>query len=659
MKLDPVTEAIAHFIGYFQLRVEEARAREQYDAFKIQNADHSQPELEHVNVKLSAPYAFKDFDPGVVFTSFPDYLQPITVNADALDVPVGPRRPTSFDDHREPWFFFDDPIGNDEGDLTPVYRLLPPGSTAVVVAQTTHLDDNDYLSMVDRAVATKSLGEANDRLDLLIAQAESLQRFEAADHPSDEAALGGVIETLAGQMTGFDSPDAEDVDAHLFKANDSLGIHVNGESANVMPDLRDYLDPDSEPELEAEPQSEVHGIGAVIVEVSTEYIAGNNILINEASIGSSWTISPVVAVQGDYIGINLINQVNVWHDIDNLQAEFASWSQNGQEPTLAFNIANFIQPVASASETQDIAASFPQSWNVTTITGNLIFLNWIEQINFVADQDIAVLSNSGSSSYIETGGNLSINSLSLLALGQYFDLILIDGQLYSANVILQKNIMLDDDDFAIDDGLSMGGNGSASGSGNLLWNQATINITGAKTTEALPQDYATALEMLAQGDESGINALLSSLEFAGLSNLRILYVKGSIFDLQYIEQTNILGDADQVVLAAEQAEATLSGDWTVLTGANALANIAKITDAGPDSTIYVGGDIYSDALLYQAEFVPTDEALRLSAGDELASEAVVFLASDMLEPSQSDDGSSLAPDNQNDASSDVMQTMTG
>jgi hypothetical protein len=661
MKFDPVTEAIAHFIGYFQLRVEEARHRDQYDPFKNQRTDNLQPELQHIDVKQAAPYVFKDFEPGVIFKSQPDEFETVPAKVRATDGPaLQPWWPPGFDERPDPWFDINQFGGDYDFNQPPEHRLLPPGSTAVVVSQHTHLEDNDYLTMVERAVATKSFDEANDKLDLLIAQAESLQRFKAADHPSDEAALGTVIETLANKVTSFDSPATEGVDAHVFKGNESLGIHVNGETATVVPDLNDYLNPDTEPESEAEPQSEVQGVGAVIVEVSTEYNAGNNVLINEALLGSSWTVSPVVAAQGDYISINLISQVNVWHDTDNMHAEFASWPQDGEEPTLAFNIASFTQPMAPASVAEDSTATFPQSWNVTTITGNLIFLNWIEQINFVMDQDIAVLSNSGSSSYIEMGGNLTVNSLSLLGLGQYFDLILIDGQFYDANVILQKNILFDDDDLSIEDGLSMGGSGSVSGSGNLLWNQATINVKGAINTEALPQDYATALQMLAQNDESAINALLSNLEFAGLSHLRILHVEGSIFDLQYIEQTNVLGDADQVVVAAEQAQATLSGDWTVLTGANALANIASITDAGPDSTIYVGGDIYSDALLYQAEFVPTDEALRMSASNDLASEAVIFLASDILETtSQADDGMSSTIDNQNSASPDVMQTMTG
>ncbi len=661
MKFDPVTEAIAHFIGYFHLSAEEARHRDQYDAFKTQSADNPQPELQHIDVKLTAPYEFMDFEPGVIFKSHPDNVEAIPAKSGAtIATAPEPSWPPGFDERPAPWFDIN-PFGGDyDFSQTPEYRLLPPGSTAVVVSQYTHLEDNDYLTMVDREVATKSFDEANDRLDLLIAQAETLQRFKAADHPSDEAALGTVIETLANKVNSFDPAEFEDMDAYIFEGNESLGIHVNGEAATVMPDLNDYLDPDSEPEPEAEPQSEVQGVGTIIVEVSTEYNAGSNTLINEALIGSSWTVSPVVAVQGDYISINLISQVNVWHDTDNLHAEFASWSQDGNEPTLAFNIARFTQPLASTPVTEDSAASFPQSWNVTTITGNLIFLNWIEQINFAMDQDIAVLSNSGSSSYIEMGGNLSVNSLSLLGLGQYFDLILIDGQFYNANVILQKNILLDDDDFSIEDGTSMSGNGSVSGNGNLLWNQASINVTGAINTEALPQDYETALQMLAQNDESGINALLSDLEFAGLSNLRILYVKGSIFDLQYIEQTNVLGDADQVVVAAEQAQATLTGDWTVQTGANTLANIASITDGRPDSTIYVGGEIYSDELLYQAELVPSDEALRMSASNDLASEAVVFLAGDILEPtSQADDGMSSTIDNQNSASPDVMQTMTG
>lgn len=663
MRFDPETEAVAHFIGYFQLRVEEARLRDQYTEFRdLVDKQHLLPELQYFDVRLIAPYFFKDFDPGVVFTSYPE-LQ-FTVQMEDISVPFfgtwsgpGPELPLGG------WLGIRELPAGYNFDLTAEYRLLPPGSIAVVVSQYTHLEDNDFITMVDRKVATKSFDEANDRLDLLISQADDLQQFKAADHPSDEAAIGVVIETLASQMASFEAAEAEGLTAVVLNGSETQGIHVNGEAVTVMPELEDYFDPDSDAEevSETEAVSQAYGAGALIVEASTEFDAGSNVLINEALIGNSWTVSPVIAVQGDYIAINLISQINVWHDNDSLQAEFASWSEDGNEPTLAFNIASFTQQVASANAdaANDATAIFPQSWTVTTITGNLIFLNWIEQINFVIDQDVAVLSNSGSSSYIEMGGNLSLNGLSLLGLGQYYDLILVGGQFYSANVILQKNILLDDDDLSFEAGASMGGSGSASTNGNLLWNQASITTTGAIDLEALPQDYATALQMLALGDESGIDALLGNAEFAGLSQLRVLYVEGNIFNLQYIEQTNVLGDADQVVIAAEQAQSTLQGEWSIATGANTLANIASITDAGPDSIVYVGGEIYSDSLLYQAELIATDDAASLSAGNDLASEAVVFLANGMLDSaSQADDSVIYATDSQNGASADVMQTVT-
>jgi hypothetical protein len=59
-------------------------------------------------------------------------------------------------------------------------------------------------------------------------------------------------------------------------------------------------------------------------------------------------------------------------------------------------------------------------------------------------------------------------------------------------------------------------------------------------------------------------------------------------------------------------------------------NAARIHDIGLDSEVMVGGDAYSDALIYQARLMDPDAPPTGVGLVPLASEAVAFLADDML-----------------------------
>jgi hypothetical protein len=658
MSFDPVTEAVAHFIGYFHIKIEEARLREQYDEFRaLKAAADANPELPGSKVAIPAIYGFKEFEPGVIYQSAPEILfstigGPLHHSTSWYD-PDHMRHPklNAAPKHEVP------NAANSQG-FHREYAIMPPGDVAVIVSQYNSLQDNDFITMVDYDVAYASQAEANSALNSLIGAGYALQPISGLDHPGSEAQIGETILSVYNAAQSFQPVAADGVTFTVLSGSATAGIHVNGVVSSDVPDLDEYLPQASTAASEEGTAAYVAGEGLITVQAATTFEAGSNLLVNESFIGSSWTVSPVMAVVGDYVDINIISQVNAWQDVDSIDAVFATWTQDGEDPTLAFNIASFIQESGGGSASTNAAQVFPTSWTVTTISGNLVFLNWAEQLNFVTDNDVGILSNSGSQSFVQVGDNLATNSLSLLSLGQYYDLVIIGGTLYSANIILQTNILLDNDSVAQSGGLSTSGTGSASTQGNLLWNQATINTIGETNVESLPDAYLQAALGLANGDQSQLSGILLDPAFAGLTGLKVLYITGDLLNLQYIKQTNILGDADQVIIAAENAQAALDGEWTVATGANALVNIASITDAGPDGTIYVGGEIYSDALLYQAELISTDAGLGLSASDALATEAVVFLAEGMLDLDASDAAIAGTSDAGYSSSSDVMQTVT-
>jgi hypothetical protein len=659
MNFDPVTEAIAHFVGYFHIKVEEVRLRDQYAEFKaLQAAAQRHPDLPDAGVTTLAPYRFKEFDPGVRYESAPEPL---------FKVPGGPIHATAS------WYEPDTMPHPALARLAPMpelhhygqpmamrfeFPIMPPGSIAVVVNQYNSLDDNDFLTMVSRDVAFKPVSFAVAELTELAATAKGFQALSDFDHPSGESAIGDVILSAYSQSVSFTPLVMEGLTANVFHGDAVQGVHINGAIAAATPDLDDYLPKPPPADAEAEATNYVQGEGAITIQVSTTLEAGANTLVNEAFIGNSWTVSPVIAVVGDYVHVDIISQVNIVQDIDSIGTTFSTWAQDTSEATLTFNIASYLQETSGdATASAGGSLIFPTTWSVTTITGNLVFLNWIEQLNFVTDNDVAILSNSGSASYTEMGGNLAANGLSLFALGQYYDLIIIGGKLYTGNIISQTNILLDDDDISAEDGVSMSGTGTLSTQDNLLWNEASITTIGDVNVQSLPDAYAQAAQALANGDDSLIANLLQNAEFAGLAGLKVLYIEGDIYNLQYIKQTNILGDADQVIVAAEQAQATLPGEWSVETGSNALINIASITDAGPDGILYVGGETYSDALLYQAEFISADAGTSISSGDALVSEAVIFLAEGMLDAEGSDTFVTHTTD-ANAATADIMQSVT-
>ena len=62
----------------------------------------------------------------------------------------------------------------------------------------------------------------------------------------------------------------------------------------------------------------------------------------------------------------------------------------------------------------------------------------------------------------------------------YYDLIIVGGNIYDANIIHQLNVLVDNDMIGAVEGFETNGEGSLSSAGNLLWNQAA-NRRGIKT----------------------------------------------------------------------------------------------------------------------------------------------------------------------------------
>ena len=273
------------------------------------------------------------------------------------------------------------------------------------------------------------------------------------------------------------------------------------------------------------------------------------------------------------------------------------------------------------------------------------------------DNDIHVLTKTGASvTAITTGANVELNEALTKAFNSAYDVVLVGGDYYDANLITQTNVLLDDDQLSVVGDLGTA-DGSLSTSGNLLWNQASILNVGAQWTEGLTDDLHQALGNLGAGNLDFTSALAQNTAFAGLGHLSALYVKGNVYDVHTIEQINVLGDSDRVAIYKNALAADGEPDWTVNTGGNALVNAASIVDYDTlGSAAYVGGHLYSDAVLIQAEIVEGHEENPF--GDALASEAIAFLDDDAAAPAFDLDHDGHASHVASDGPpADVMQSM--
>ncbi|ASY57739.1 MULTISPECIES: hypothetical protein [Sinorhizobium] len=662
---DKTTEAIAHFVGLFAIALEEIRLRDAYEEFKAhQKAQEEPPQLPSVPVAVKAPYELKDFDPGISYRSGePEETGPTPSFYPGLRPPEIPiAQPAAEIDNPH---LFTRGSSSASSASAPEFQIDPPGSVAVYASQQIRLSDNDFVSLGDHGLKFSLQVDNSALMNDLIEAARQLSPLGDAEIPGSSEEIATFISTTAEQLDAAASgPDGQEGNV-VAKSETVEGTFVNGELVEEAPSLDDYLPPPEEP-TEEKPATSTEasgkfaaGQGKVTIEASVELEAGGNTLVNSVELTNNWLQSHVLAVAGDHVELNAVVQINVVSDSDLLSPSLNGWNLDPGKPTEAFNIAMFkhLDPEPS-NEEQAGAGGFPTAWAITEIKGDLLIMNWFEQFTVMTDEDTAILASAGSMASIITGDNTAVNNVSLAELGHYYDLIFIGGSVYDANIIQQMNILLDNDLVGAVEGFGTSGKGSVSTDGNLLWNEAGIvEAGGASSVKPMPNSYLDALGDLASGKKSLPDGVLKDGAFAGMDGLRVLYISGDLVNLNYIKQTNILGDSDQIALAMSKLVANSDADWTISTGSNALVNYAGIIDVDAGQTIYTGGTAYSDEILVQAELIKTEPYLGGQDPDALVSEAVAFLGADMMAPDPGPQPADHAPPPLDTTNADPMHSM--
>ncbi|WP_457587116.1 hypothetical protein [Ensifer canadensis] len=693
MHTEKVTEIIARFIGMFEADIDEARLRQkQLDGGDLKEGLQQLEDGETRPTDFASSFQLIDYDPEVLYRA-PSH--------DIADVDLFGRI-RGFGDHFAeavaqygnivPGKLFGN-FGQPDG--APVEDKLVvhdgPGSVIAHVVQANMVRDDDVLNMTDTTEAardttyvTYKLAEFSEqatdatpfahytRVDTyegLSKIADDVSSYAVANRSPEPPASGSDPETsadpgttvaLADQPTDTDplddainlpvtvSPDELPVDdnGNFALAADSIeGVYVNGCLVDEAPVLADFMpdrglaQPVADPEGTDGPLQEEEDKSENSVYVET----GANIVANIVSIVETGIIAPVTAVMGGYHQIDVISQSYVYADDDKLDKVLRDNSAESASRSVAMNIANFGREEyhSGSSDRDDDAAQssiFPNSWRVSMVDGDVSFVHWVEQYNFLNDNDTVTVTTSGVQTTALTGGNVVVNLASFLGVGDQYDLVIVGGRILDMNMITQVAVFYDNDDVK---GITAGNGMTVDQSGNLIWNQASIQNIGTNDRfEAMPDYIQKAVDNINDRENELPSGFSRDFNFQGYEGLNILYITGNLYDVNVIKQVSVLGDADSVSYVANKIlDNNPDAEVTIHTGGNAVVNTAQIIDYDSfGQTTYVGGQVYSDAILIQAGIVDDDSCSSdvTPKGDRLANEVIAFIGDDDTPSHQTD-----------------------
>ncbi len=713
--MDATTESIAHFIGLFEIKIDEFRLRQDYLEFRLKEVtpDPDRP-IEVIGVRLQAPHQLQPYDPGLAYDPVPLPAPPADLphlswggEPAVPDVPGQP--PLDLPDT-------DVPLPAASSFIMGVPVPIPASILSATI-QIARLSDDDVFQAADTALFTNPT-ILHDALASAAHAAEALQGFVTSSLP-----LAGdwmsFASTVLAQIQEAEAPSCSAAEIWTFRGTETGGIHVNGlvvEEAPVWSEILPLYLRDDAPEAETEDGHAVSGgTGASASDGETvmtridgdldapasrnvehdfsrdfagrdespsaidpglELVAGANSAINEIAVASQWIDAPVIVVSGDVARFDAISQVNVLVEHDTVNGEAR------QQDSVSLNAVE-ITTTSSHDGDEASGSGRPEAWSVVRVEADVIQVNWVKQFTFATDFDRADMVVSGHATYLGLGANEIVNAAALTEIGFGYDLIFVGGNMVDATVISQTNTLFDSDSIVTGAGLfdteALSNTPTASGAkpvidaqfesaegapdtapasegidetlapadpampaeapsaqpplslaDNLLLNQVTLTTTGIDSFAQMAENFAAAAEDLANGAETLAREVAQDAMFAGQEALRALQIDGDLIRINLFEQTNIVGDADQIRLEMEELQQTLGDQIQLIAGSNALMNIASITEHGVDSKIMAAGQVYDDALIHQAELIDTEAMPSGVTLAGLSSEAIAAFVSDSM-----------------------------
>ena len=340
---------------------------------------------------------------------------------------------------------------------------------------------------------------------------------------------------------------------------------------------------------------------------------GDNSSVNVAVLQDYNDVFGSRIVLGDYYETNTIAQINVfagrdaYEHLDGANVELVS------DVVAANSFRNEATFVNEPGETYgDVESGYPfaSDWRVHYTDGDLYDVTVVTQHNVLHDGDIHARPSSTEHYTLETGENGQLNVTQLLEYGTEYDLIIIEGDLITENVIIQVNVLEDED--LIVQHTSDGATHYYMGGGNHLENDAAIYSTGDGSFKPMSEEATEIAEIIgAQGGE--IDGLVTiGLPGDGDDTFDVLYVKGDYYTYNLVMQTNTVSDGDYSYSEQHGDGAEHATD----AGGNTLINAAVIIEQNSTSEYqYLAGEYHTEELLIQANIVEGEQDPQGVAGD--------------------------------------------
>ncbi len=640
---EAINEIIWHFAGYFRLSEDIARDRLEYlDGVLRHNPDDFTIPLPEFPFRA-------ELDP---FNTHP-YASPTYVPLENPAVQsfanLRSRGPTSSDEEPETLSQLPTPRivpgggGGGGGGASIAERQIKVvyeddgDQLQLEIRQANIIDDNDHL-LVNPDTGVTELNDVDVQ--------ETLQEMHEAAASATPAEVALPEEGMTEVVAFIEARDNETSESggNISEHSTEPGIYVNGElqSPDFVFELPD-LSPPSDTGLPPEP---VRGETATLGD-NTSLNAGLMVDVNEGS--------PTMLVLGDYFATDAI--VQTWSYADN--DEVAIGGSDLQDIVTGNNSAD------NVAEFDDQPGIYPDltglfsgwDWQVDVVEGDYYDIRLLLQNIYLSDNDVTVQDTQESHYQVQTGNNEQFDLAQIFSGEIEYDLIIIGGDYHGGNYIFQHMFLLDDDVVMM--AATEGEPPQTIGTGdNTLVNNATIQTYGDDVFIPLTDEARSLATALANRETS-----LDPEEYGfvapgiGPGPLNVLYVTGDYYDINAIWQYITVADADTALqlLNAEQALAGPENSelvQSIETGGNTLLNDAAIVDVDPGTT-QVGGEVYTDTILVQAELVAEDDDKVVhDNGDALVSELIAFIGSEDDETAEA--APSIAPQPYDDPISGVV-----
>ncbi len=540
------------------------------------------------------------------------------------------------------------PVLMPDYDITLKYFAI--GSQLIHIRQVNVLEDDDtVLENPDAGRPGWADADTDARLVMLLEDADlgdipaDLVRLRdtIADPETFSDALQVVLDTqiyAAEQAAAREEgePEAEGAESWLTTlAIEGEGIWLDGVLTDTPPERPDFTDRDrsADPGVipDADPGSFLQGGDGADPETEgrnglerpgMEAELGGNLALSSASIRDFNDAGGTLVVMGDVHDLSVIWQTNMLSDLD--EAYLAGpVDPLAASTNVLTNLAHFqTDPSMIASDATSLVP-MAWRWNVDVVEGDLIDFNMLLQHNVIRDGDLSMQHTETGFQRFVLGQNQSIASADLMVLRDYYDVIVVGGDMVRANMIFQHNVILDDDAMRV---IGSGADGTATilGGGNTLWNEALIQRVGTDVFTAVTDGAQDFLDIL-EGRETTLDDPPDlPVPAGGGMPLQVLFVEGDYLDVNVISQTNEIHDAD----AALQLGV---GQMSLSTGGNMAMNVAQIVDfRGQGDVAMAGGEHYDDEMMIQTNILAEDKDVRIMDAQTLAGEVIAFLDPDLV-----------------------------